>query len=82
VKGEVEIVESLYQDEIPIAGSLVKAFVANTSSTKGCFLRLTSSLTGHVLMKDLSDNFVLNPTIDFPIGKLLDARLLSVSLVQ
>lgn len=54
----------------------MKAFVANASK-KGCFLRLSLELTGQVLMKDLADNFVENISEQFPIGKLVEARLLS-----
>lgn len=47
-------------DPVPTVGSVVQGYVANTS-LKGCFLRLSSSLTGRVLLKDLSDEFVHSP---------------------
>ena len=71
---------SVQPDQIPAEGSVIQAYVANcTSKGKGCFLRITSTLTGQVLMKDLSDGFVAEPEITFPMGKLVTARLLSVS---
>ena len=54
--------------------------MSNTSG-KGCFLRLSHSVTGHVLMKDLSDEFIDDPAAEFPLGKLVHARVLSVDQV-
>ena len=39
------------------------------------------AVTGHVLMKDLSDEFIDDPTAEFPMGKLVHARVLSVDQV-
>jgi hypothetical protein len=52
--------KALAADPVPAAGSVVQGYVANTSA-KGCFLRLSSSLTGRVLLKDLSDEFIHSP---------------------
>ena len=56
-------------------------YVANASN-RGCYLRLSSTITGKVLMRDLSDDFVQKPEEAFPMGKLCDARLLSVSQID
>jgi predicted RNA-binding protein with RPS1 domain len=72
---------ALKPDPVPVEGSVVPVYVANASS-RGCFLRLTSSITGKVLMRDLSDDFVPKPEEAFPVGKLCQARLLSVSQVD
>lgn len=60
-------------DPVPAAGTVVQAYVANTS-TKGCFLRLSSSLTGRVLLKDLSDEFVHSPVA----GSLSNAHVIDM----
>lgn len=69
---------ALKEDPLPVEGSVVQAYVAN-ASTKGCFLRLSSSVTGQVLMKDISDSYVSDPASEFPVGKLVSARLMSVN---
>lgn len=75
--------DSVLPDSNPCEGSVIQAFVANCSSKgKGCFLRVNSSLTGQVLMRDLSDNFVAEPHLIYPMGKLVTARLLSVNQVE
>ena len=76
---EVETAE-LVRDPLPVEGSIVRGFVSNTSG-KGCFLRLSHAVTGHVLMKDLSDEFIDDPAAEFPMGKLVHARVLSVDQV-
>jgi rRNA biogenesis protein RRP5 len=63
---------------IPEEGSLVQGFVCNVSAS-GCFIRLAHDLTGVCLLKELSDTFVHNPKEQFPVGKLVQARVLSVS---
>eukprot|EP01036_Dinobryon_divergens_P026442 gene26442-35097_t len=75
----VETIE-LERDPLPVEGSIVRGFVSNTSG-KGCFLRLSHAVTGHVLMKDLSDEFIDDPAAEFPMGKLVHARVLSVDQV-
>lgn len=67
-------------DGAPAEGAVVRGFVANISP-KGCFLRLARDVTGHVLMKDLADDFVQNPIATFPVGKLVHARVLYTSQV-
>ena len=75
--------DSFLPDPIPLEGSVVQAFVANCSSKgKGCFLRLTMGITGQVLMKDLSDEFVKEPHLLLPMGKLVTARVLSASQTE
>lgn len=76
---QVETTE-LERDPLPVEGSIVRGFVSNTSG-KGCFLRLSHAVTGHVLMKDLSDEFIDDPAAEFPMGKLVHARVLSVDQV-
>lgn len=42
-------------------------------------MRLSSSMTGRVMLKDLSDEFIHSPEAVFPQGMLVDARVLSVN---
>ena len=66
---------------MPAQGVNIRAFVSVTSN-KGCFLRLSASLTARVLIRDLADEFVKDPSVAFPTGKLVDARVLKVSGVD
>jgi rRNA biogenesis protein RRP5 len=62
---------ALKEDPLPESGGeLVDGYVVNTSS-KGCFVRLSRFLTGRILVKDLSDDFVKDPAAAFPVGKLV-----------
>ena len=61
----------------PTAGEIVMGCVLNTSS-KGCFIRLSSELTGRVMIKDLSDQYVESPEETFPRGKLVRCRVLEI----
>jgi ribosomal protein S1 len=65
-------------DAIPAPGAVVQGYVANTT-LKGCFVRLTSRITGRVLMKELSDDFVEAPMDVYTAGKLVQAKVLSVT---
>lgn len=69
---------SVTADPLPAQGQVVNAFVANVSS-KGCFLRLSHELTGLVLIKDMADEFLQSPAAAFPVGKLVQTRVLSIS---
>ena len=66
-------------DALPEEGAKVLAYVSNTSA-KGCFVRLSRTLTGQVEIRNLSDDFVDKPEESFPTGKLVQARVLSLSL--
>lgn len=65
-------------DSLPTPGAVVHGYVANTTQ-KGCFVRLTSKITGRVLMKELSDDFVQTPADIYTPGKLVQAKVLSVT---
>jgi ribosomal protein S1 len=75
--GGVETEAALAADKVPAEGSIIRGFVANTSG-KGCFIRISRDLTGHVLMKNISDEYVAEAASVFPPGKLVHARVLSV----
>jgi len=63
---------------MPADGDVVQAFVSNVSA-KGCFLRLSSKISAIVLLKDLSDEYIREPSAVFPCGKLVTGRVLSVN---
>ena len=63
---------------LPPVGAVVKGFVASTGAGKGCFVRLRHDVVGRVLLKDLADKFVQDPSAEFPPGKLVAAKVLSV----
>lgn len=60
---------------------MVQGYVANVSK-KGCFVRLSQAVTGQVMMKDISEEFVEDPESRFPVGKLVTARVLSINQVD
>lgn len=68
-------------DEIPEVGSLVKGYVTNITPN-GCFVRLSSELTAIVYLKDLDDGFIENFVELFPVGKLVQGRLLSCNSAE
>jgi predicted RNA-binding protein with RPS1 domain len=59
-------------------GSLISAYVVHTSS-QGCFIRSGHAYSGRVLIKDLSDSYVNNPSQQFSMGKLIKGRVMSVN---
>ena len=65
-------------DAFPEAGSIVSGYITSVSH-KGCFVRLSSNpaLTGIVYLKDLSDDFITNPSEAFPVGRLVQARVVT-----
>ncbi|KAJ4893416.1 RNA binding [Raphanus sativus] len=55
----------------------VQGYVKNTMS-KGCFIMLSRTLDAKVLLSNLSDTFVKDPEVEFPVGKLVTGRVLNV----
>jgi transcriptional accessory protein Tex/SPT6 len=71
---------SIKSDPLPVSGSRVQGYVVNTSA-KGCFLKLSSHVTGRVLIKDLSDEFIANPSAGtVPFSSLIIRTLTSRSI--
>lgn len=81
VQSTTKISAALKPDAIPTEGSIIPVYVANASNL-GCYVRLSSTITGKVLMRDLSDEFIQKPEEVFPVGKLCQARLLSISQID
>ncbi|XP_024021580.1 rRNA biogenesis protein RRP5 isoform X2 [Morus notabilis] len=67
----VETIEDLHPD------MAVQGYVKNVTP-KGCFIVLSRKVDAKILLSNLSDGYVINPEKEFPIGKLVTGRVLSV----
>lgn len=67
----VDKIEDLQPDMV------VQGYVKNVSS-KGCFISLSRKLDAKILLSNLSEGYIDDPEKEFPIGKLLTGRVLSV----
>ncbi|KAK4767494.1 hypothetical protein SAY86_015244 [Trapa natans] len=56
---------------------MVQGYVKNVSS-KGCFIMLSRKIDARILLSNLADSFIDDPEKEFPVGKLLMGRVLSV----
>lgn len=65
------------EEEVPVVGALCQGYVTATSD-KGCFIRVSRKLTGHVKLRDLADRFVKSPKDDFPVGTIVAGRVVAV----
>ncbi|EEF30787.1 programmed cell death protein, putative [Ricinus communis] len=57
--------------------TVVQGYVKNVAP-KGCFIFLSRKIDAKILLSNLSDEFVVSPEEEFPIGKLVTGRVLSV----
>ncbi|KAF8085254.1 hypothetical protein N665_0674s0019 [Sinapis alba] len=55
----------------------IEGYVKNTMS-KGCFIMLSRTVDAKVLLSNLCDTFVKDPEKQFPVGKLVTGRVLTV----
>ncbi|KAL6997499.1 hypothetical protein U1Q18_007623 [Sarracenia purpurea var. burkii] len=67
----VESIEDLHPN------MTVQGYVKNVTP-KGCFIMLCRKLDAKILLSNLSEGFIENPEKDFPIGKLVIGKLVSV----
>ncbi|XP_047264724.1 rRNA biogenesis protein RRP5 [Capsicum annuum] len=67
----VEKIEDLHPN------MMVQAYVKNVTP-KGCFLMLSHKVDAKVLLSNLSDGYVENPEKEFPVGKLVMGKVVSV----
>ncbi|XP_042394409.1 rRNA biogenesis protein RRP5-like [Zingiber officinale] len=58
-------------------GMNIQGYVKNITK-KGCFISLSKVMDARILLCNLSDDFIDNPEKEFPVGKLLHAKVLSV----
>eukprot|EP00986_Skeletonema_menzelii_P013262 scaffold7611_cov145-Skeletonema_menzelii.AAC.2 len=64
-------------DAVPKVNDIAHAYVVSTTK-KGCFVRLSRSVEGRVILKELSDDFVPNPSAMFPPGRLVVGKIKGV----
>ncbi|KAK9088291.1 hypothetical protein Scep_027373 [Stephania cephalantha] len=67
----VEAIEDL-QSNMTVQGYV------KSVTPKGCFIMLSRKIDAKVLLSNLSDGFIEQPEKEFPVGKLVDGRVLSV----
>ncbi|PHT60850.1 hypothetical protein T459_35299 [Capsicum annuum] len=67
----VEKIEDLHPN------MMVQAYVKNVTP-KGCFVMLSRKVNAKVLLSNLSDGYVENPEKEFPVGKLVMGKVVSV----
>lgn len=68
----------LDHDLIPEVGEITRAYVKRTDK-KGCFVRLSTKLGGRIILKELSEDFIPNPGASFPPGRLITAKVKTVT---
>ena len=68
-------------DKIPNPNDLVSAYVVTTTK-QGCFVRLSRSIEGRIILKELSDDFIPNPFAMFPPGRLIVGKVKHVKESQ
>lgn len=64
-------------DRIPNTNETANAYVVSTTS-KGCFVRLSRLVEGRVILKELSDDFIPNPSTVFPPGRLIVGKVKNI----
>ncbi|KAF3677394.1 putative histone-lysine N-methyltransferase ATXR4-like [Capsicum annuum] len=67
----VEKIEDLHPD------MMVQAYVKNVTP-KGCFVMRSRKVDAKVLLSNLSDGYVENPEKEFPVGKLVMGKVVSM----
>ncbi|KAJ8544824.1 hypothetical protein K7X08_017407 [Anisodus acutangulus] len=67
----VEKIEDLHSN------TMVQAYVKNVTP-KGCFVMLSRKVDAKVLLSNLSNGYVENPEKEFPVGKLVTGKVVSV----
>ena len=68
-------------DALPTEGETVHGFVVSTTNV-GCFVRLSRSVEGRVVLKELSDDFIPRPDEMFPMGRLVVGKVKSVKELE
>ena len=64
-------------DIVPKVNDIAHAYVVSTTK-KGCFVRLSRSVEGRVILKELSDDFIPDPSAMFPPGRLVVGKIKGV----
>ncbi|WOL03965.1 rRNA biogenesis protein RRP5 [Canna indica] len=55
----------------------VQGYVKNVTA-KGCFILISGAMDARILLSNLSDGYIDSPEKEFPVGKLVHAKVLSV----
>ncbi|KAL3534003.1 hypothetical protein ACH5RR_007524, partial [Cinchona calisaya] len=71
VSPRVQNIEDLKPDMV------VKGYVKNVTP-RGCFIMVSRKIDAKILMSNLSEGFVENPEKEFPVGKLVTGKVISV----
>lgn len=61
------------------SGSKIRGFVSAVTE-KGCFVAVGRDVTAVVKLRDLSDEFVHSPELEFPAGKVVSGLVSSISV--
>ncbi|KAI5671713.1 hypothetical protein M9H77_12077 [Catharanthus roseus] len=56
---------------------VIQGYVKNVTP-KGCFIMISRKFDAKILLSNLSDGYIENPEREFPIGKLVTGKVLSV----
>ncbi|CAB9506358.1 Protein RRP5 [Seminavis robusta] len=67
----------LEDDDVPEEGEMCHAYVAVTNKS-GCFVRVSRTVEGRVIIKELADDFLPNPAAIFPPGRLVVGKVKAV----
>ena len=68
---------ALEADTVPKVNDIAHAYVVATTK-KGCFVRVSRSVEGRVILKELSDDFIPDPSAMFPPGRLVVGKIKGV----
>lgn len=71
IEGDVD------EDEPSNIGDMVHAYVVDTNKS-GCFLRLSRQIEGRVILKELCDGFISDPSSTFPMGRLVVGKVKAI----
>lgn len=64
----------LEDEKVPAPKDVVRAYVVSTNK-KGCYLRLSRTVKGRILLKELSDGYLPDPVKQFPTGRLVECKV-------
>lgn len=68
---------NMNDDRVPELNEIATAYVVTTTK-HGCFVRLSRSVEGRIILKELSDDFIPNPPVMFPPGRLIVGKVKNV----
>jgi len=69
--------DNLEDDAVPKQNEMAHAYVVSTTKM-GCFVRLSRTVEGRIILKELSDEFIPNPSAVFPPGRLVVGKVKNI----